>query len=173
MTTQMVLYAIGLDRPGLVSKISTVIHECGGNFEDSRMATLAGDFALIVLFSADDTSIEKIRTKAQKLESELQISTHFRIASQKIDSANSREYAFEATGHDRPGIVSRLSSVLAQNGANVIAMDTSLINMAFVGTPMFRVKGRVQVPKDTEITALRDTLEDICEDMELILEFAL
>ncbi|MBN2339906.1 MAG: glycine cleavage system protein R [Deltaproteobacteria bacterium] len=173
MTTKMVMYAIGPDRPGLVSRLSAVVHNAGGNFEDSRMATLAGDFALLVLFSADDTAITQIQNDVKKIESELEITTHFRKASQKSDAGGTHEYSFEATGHDRPGIVSRLSAVLSQNDVNVISMDTSLVNMAFIGTPMFKIKGKVQTPKGTDIASLRDTLEDVCEDMELVLEFSL
>lgn len=171
MTTQMVLFAIGLDKPGLVSHISSVIHKAGGNFEDSRMTTLAGDFALIVLFRADEEAVRQIKMDCQSLEQELAITTFFRQASQKQAQAPTVNYSFEATGHDRPGIVSRLSSVFSKNGANVVSLDTSLVNMAFVGTPMFKVNGKIQVPATLDIVSLRDLLEDVCDDMELVLEF--
>ena len=37
----LVLTAVGPDRPGLVSEISSMVHGAGANLEDSRMAILA------------------------------------------------------------------------------------------------------------------------------------
>jgi len=63
--TQMVLTAVGPDRPGIVQAISSAIYESGANIEDSRMAVLAGDFALIVLFSGSPDSVEKVRAEVR------------------------------------------------------------------------------------------------------------
>ncbi|HEX3595345.1 MAG TPA: ACT domain-containing protein, partial [Polyangiaceae bacterium] len=66
-----VLTAVGADRPGLVQEISQSILEASGNLEDSRMAVLGGEFALIVLLSADPVAIERLRGVLPKLESQL------------------------------------------------------------------------------------------------------
>ena len=171
MTTQMVLFAIGPDKPGIVSRISSIIHENGGNFEDSRMATLAGDFALIVLFSAYQDAMTAIKKDCASLESLLSIRCEFRTPSPATSSVSTNGWHFEATGHDQPGIVSRLSTAMANAGVSVISMDTSMTNIAFVGTPMFRVRGEISIPESLDAVALRDTLEDVCEDLALVLEF--
>ncbi len=171
MTTQMVLFAIGPDKPGIVSRISSIIHENGGNFEDSRMATLAGDFALIVLFSACQDAMAAIKKDCASLESQLSIRCEFRTPGPAASSVSANHWHFEATGHDQPGIVSRLSTAMANAGVSVISMDTSMINIAFVGTPMFRVRGEISIPKTLDAVVLRDTLEEVCEDMALVLEF--
>ncbi|MBN2530925.1 MAG: hypothetical protein JXR76_31350 [Deltaproteobacteria bacterium] len=171
MTTQMVLFAIGPDRPGLVSRISSIIHDNGGNFEDSRMTTLAGDFALIILFAASADAMAQIQTECAALEGEMAISCHFKKPSEKSKEVVRNTWQFEATGHDRPGIVSRLTTAMAGQGVSVITMDTSMANMAFIGTPMFRIKGELNIPETMDATLLRDNLEEICEDMALVLEF--
>lgn len=171
MNTQMVLFAIGPDKPGLVKEITAVIHESGGNLEDSRMASLAGDFALIVLFSGNNDAIDSVKKRCAQLESKLNITTQFKISTQKTDTGENSDFQFEATGHDQPGIVSRLSQVFADNGANLVSLETSLFNLAFAGTPMFRVNGQVSVPSGADIAKLRELLENVCDDMELLLEF--
>ena len=52
-----VLTAVGRDRPGLVEKISSLLLGAGANLEDSRMAILGGEFALILLFSGTDQAV--------------------------------------------------------------------------------------------------------------------
>jgi glycine cleavage system transcriptional repressor len=45
----IVLTAIGADRPGLVEEVSEFVLARGGSIEDSRMANLQGQFAIITL----------------------------------------------------------------------------------------------------------------------------
>ena len=47
----MVLTAVGPDRPGLVNHLSSFIREADASIEDSRMAILGGEFAMILLIS--------------------------------------------------------------------------------------------------------------------------
>lgn len=44
----MVMTVIGKDRPGLVRSLSKVIEASGGNWEQSRMCRLGGQFAGIL-----------------------------------------------------------------------------------------------------------------------------
>src|SRR5262249_52891249 len=46
------LTATGPDRPGIVAAVTLVLFERGGNLEDSAMARLQGEFAIIVIFSS-------------------------------------------------------------------------------------------------------------------------
>ena len=45
----VVLTAVGPDRPGLVNALASLIRDAGANIEDSRMAILGGEFAVILL----------------------------------------------------------------------------------------------------------------------------
>lgn len=171
MSERYVLFAIGPDKPGLVMKITEAIHQAGANLEDSRMSSLAGDFALIVLFSADASMIKTIKTQFKDLEKSLQVTTHFKLASQKQDKPTGKTYLFETTGHDQPGIVNRISAVLAKDNVNLVSLDTSLANAAFHGTPLFKVAGKITVPESVDVSTLQERLENTCEEMDLLLEF--
>ena len=48
MQKNLVLTVIGPDRPGLVESLSRLVGEHGGNWTQSRMAHLAGQFAGIL-----------------------------------------------------------------------------------------------------------------------------
>jgi len=112
-----------------------------------------------------------IEAGCRALQERLSITTHLKEASAPLTKEKGPVHAFTATGHDQPGIVRRLTQVLAAHGANVVSMDTSLVHLAFHGTPMFKVKGRLSFAPDSDMRALRHQLEDVCEDMELLLEF--
>ena len=48
---KIIVTAIGDDRPGIVSDLSNIITECGGNVEESRMIKLGSEFSVIMLIS--------------------------------------------------------------------------------------------------------------------------
>src|SRR5699024_730803 len=57
--TTYVLTAIGDDRPGLVSALSSVVDDHGGSWVDSSLALLAGKFAGIVLVDVAESRAER------------------------------------------------------------------------------------------------------------------
>ncbi len=59
----LVLTAVGPDRPGLVSEISSMVLSAGANLEDSRMAILGGEFALLVLVSGDEKATGEVAAR--------------------------------------------------------------------------------------------------------------
>ena len=54
MRTSLVLTVIGDDKPGIVEQLSDHVLAAGANWEESRMARLAGKFAGILRVSVDD-----------------------------------------------------------------------------------------------------------------------
>ncbi|MGZ3592030.1 MAG: ACT domain-containing protein, partial [Thermodesulfobacteriota bacterium] len=59
MKTYFILSAVGKDRPGIVSDVSEVIYDCGGNIEDSSMSLLRNHFALLLLFSTEREEVNQ------------------------------------------------------------------------------------------------------------------
>ncbi len=59
--SQLVINAVGPDRPGLVGELTAHFHAAGANILDSRMVNLRGQFAVIVLIEADDAALSKLK----------------------------------------------------------------------------------------------------------------
>ena len=51
---QLIVTAVGDDRPGLVGELTGYLHTAGANILDTRMVNLRGRFAVIVLLEAAD-----------------------------------------------------------------------------------------------------------------------
>ena len=64
-TSQLVLTALGPDRPGIVDTISKYIFKHCGNIEDSRMVVLGSEFAMIMLVTGSADAISAIRQNCQ------------------------------------------------------------------------------------------------------------
>ena len=53
MRTSLVLTIIGDDRPGIVEQLAEEVLDAGANWEESRMARLAGKFAGLLRVSVE------------------------------------------------------------------------------------------------------------------------
>jgi glycine cleavage system transcriptional repressor len=165
-TTHMVLTAVGPDRPGLVRAVSAVIHRAGANLEDSRMAVLAGEFALIVLLSGSDEALHEVRRESARLERELDFSITFRPTARRA-APERRRIRLEVTGADQPGIVHEVGRVLEDLRVNVCSLESRLQPAAFSGVPLFLLQAELEVPGAADLERLQSGLEAVCEAMQL------
>ncbi len=60
---EIVVVAVGIDRPGLVSEVSNVIFELGGNIEDMDQVVMRNVFVMSVFarFDSSNFSLEKFK----------------------------------------------------------------------------------------------------------------
>ena len=70
MASSFVLTIIGPDKPGLVERLSDTVTEHGGNWLESRMAHLGGQFAGILRVSVPESQANDLRAALERLEKE-------------------------------------------------------------------------------------------------------
>ena len=64
---RIIITAIGIDRPGLVNKITSIINQNKGNIENSKMIKIDNQFAIIMDFKTiEDIDIIKTELKSIK-----------------------------------------------------------------------------------------------------------
>lgn len=164
MKEQIVITALGQDRPGLVEELTGAIRAGGGNLADSRMINLRGHFAVVASVEAEGGALEKVRENlravAKRLELSLEISA--KPASQSPEGIPFRLRTYSM---DQPGIVHRVSGHLREVGVNVEEVDTSLESAAFMGAPVFKMEMRITVPKAVQVRELRASLERIGDEL--------
>ena len=117
------LSAIGLDSPGLVSKITTKIFELGGNIIDVEEYCRRDLFSifLIVDFSASINSMEEITATLTAIEDEtglkVSIGTHDEEEISHIDEKNL--HVVTILGVDQPGIIAKVSTFFHRYNINI------------------------------------------------------
>jgi glycine cleavage system regulatory protein len=170
MRSMLVLSVIGADRTGLVQSIAEKISAVGGNWEESRMARLAGQFAGILLVTVDRERSDELVANLRKLESSgLHITVRPTEPTPPAEIA-SIHIRFELTAHDRPGIVHDVSRILAERGLNVEELETEVASAPMSGESMFTARARLRAPAATSLADLRSRLEAL--GGELMLDLA-
>ena len=159
---------IGTDRPGIVEQISDQVLAAGANWEESRMARLAGKFAGVLRVSVDkeraDRLVDDLRALASgDLTVVIELGT-------EAGASSSRALGIEIVGQDRPGIVRDISHVLARRGVNIEELETEVTSAAMSGEPTFRARARVRLPDATSVDDIRAALEAMADNLMVDLE---
>ncbi len=163
-TSQLVMTALGPDRPGIVDTISKYVFEHGGNIEEARMAVLGSEFAMIMQISGSEASMERIRDNTPQLEKEAGVSIVFKKTSPPIKPRTSVPYKITVTCLDHPGVVHRISSLIAAKKINIEAMETTSYEAPVTGSQLFRFEAIVSIPSSSSKSELRKNLERLAEE---------
>lgn len=163
----VVITAVGNDRTGIVNELTDEILKDGGNIQDSRMATLGGAFAIIMLVAGETAAIDKMLTRIPGMESELGLTIVIKQTEPKSRAAHLVPYRADIVSMDHPGIVHDVADFFAQRDINIEDMSTATYAAPHTGTPMFSMHITIAVDADESIADLRDEFQDFCDDLNL------
>jgi glycine cleavage system regulatory protein len=156
----LVFTLIGHDRPGLVEAVAGPVAAHGGNWLESRMAHLAGQFAGIVRVDVPASRVASLIVALEGLKSKgLQLVFHSGPPSESIRTL--KVARLEVIGHDRPGIVSQISRVLAARGVNMEEFASEIRSAPMSGEMLFHATALLSLPGDANMEELRRELEDV------------
>ena len=165
MARALVLTVIGKDRPGLVEALAEVIAKHEGNWDESRMARLAGHFAGVVQVHLPENQAEgfmmALPTLADQGLSVSVVDSDWALI--EVDHRNSLQ--MELVGQDRPGIVREISSKLAALGVSMQDLRTVVESASMSGERMFRADAELVLPAQTSFEHIRAALEQLADDI--------
>jgi glycine cleavage system regulatory protein len=162
MTASLVLTCIGPDKPGLVESLSKTVAAHDANWEKSRMAHLAGQFAGILQITVSQEKATPLIQALRDLDNHgLQITVQESEATQE----SFRSFRLELTGNDQPGIVREVSRVLASRGVNVEELRTECVSAAMSGGTLFQATAQIGVSEDIDVEELREKLEELSNEI--------
>jgi len=156
-----VLTCIGQDRPGLVNAIAEQISAAGGNWLESRLEHLAGQFAGIVLVRVPEDRIPALTAALQSLPG-LSVT----IARGSDEAGPPRTpLVLELLGHDRPGIVRDVTQAITKLGVNIEEFSSSIESAPFTGDEMFRAVLKLSLPEHVSSDEVRRVLERLADEI--------
>ena len=168
MQLPLVMTIIGPDRTGLVESVARTVADHGGNWLESRMCRLGGEFAGILRVEVSAEKKSALLEALQKI-SGLKVIVH--AGETKISAAGARQTKLEIIGQDRPGIVHEISAALARAGVNVEEFSSEVVSGAMSGEQLFKAQARLQLPESCDLLSLRMELEKIAADLLVDVSF--
>jgi glycine cleavage system transcriptional repressor len=152
--TLLAVTVLGHDRPGIIADVTGVLADLGGNLEDSSMTLLRGHFAWTLVVSTAATAEQVIDVLAFLTEQGLVVSV-LPLPEEPDAAPRGGAYVLAVHGGDRPGIVSAVTRVLADEGGNVTDLTTRLAGGLYV------VVAEVELPPGVDLVALGERLSTV------------
>ncbi|MCX9148987.1 MULTISPECIES: glycine cleavage system protein R [Pseudomonas] len=159
----LVLTIIAADKPGLVERIAQNIAAHGGNWLESRMAHMAGQFAGILRVSVPAQNRQALVGALEDL------STHgIRVLVGEGSTGQalaSKPIVMTLVGNDRAGIVREITALLSKQGVNLERLNTDVRPAPMSGDPLFNAEALLQVPSTLSLDKLQECLETLADDL--------
>ena len=164
MNTSIVLTIIAADQPGIIQTVSKTLKKHGGNWTQSSMSSLAGQFAGILLASVPGENTEACLADLHALDSSgLKVTAHG--GSEYTAVEKTATYSLSLIGNDRPGIVHDITTLLANLNVSVQDFETMVEGASMGGGELFRANAELLVPENVDIDDLATELEDLANDL--------
>jgi glycine cleavage system regulatory protein len=167
MQATLVMTVIGKDRTGLVESVAQLVAEHGGNWLESRMCRLGGEFAGIVRVTVPKAQQQILEASLGKLSG---LTIVVRGDEPAQSAATAALVALEVVGQDRPGIVREITRALSAQGINVEELTTECVSAPMSGETLFQAKAKILIPANVALDKLRQTLESSLAGLTVELE---
>ncbi|UVM55566.1 glycine cleavage system protein R [Pseudomonas sp. B21-012] len=159
----LVLTVIAPDKAGQVERIAQCIAEHNGNWLESRMSRMAGQFAGILKIAVPAESYDEL---VEALKALIKHDIRVLIAESGIEpSCTWKPIAMELVGNDRPGIVRDITRLLAEQGVNVERLTTEVRPAPMSSEPLFHADALLAVPLTLSLEVLQGKLEALADDL--------
>ena len=163
MQCYLIMTVLGSDRPGLVSSLADTVTRHGGNWLESRMARLAGQFAGIVRIECPAAAVDDL---LRDLHTPGIPGLTVQAAREAVAAPPTRRtLTVDVLGNDRQGIVRELTTAIATAGGNVEELTTGLESAPMSGQPMFRAHGIISIPENIHPSLLTPAIESLGGDL--------
>jgi glycine cleavage system transcriptional repressor len=166
---RVVVTAFGSDRPGIVAAVTGVLVDHGANLADTAMTNLAGQFAMVLVVDVPgDEATPALEAALEGGTAGLGLTVAVRPLSEPTPGGvapdePSSSWAVSVYGADQPGIVHRVTSLLAEHHANVVDLSTRTIGPA--DAPTYVMLLEVALPEGADATVLERALSALAVDL--------
>lgn len=166
MSQQVVITILGNDQAGIVEDLASRVSSAGGNWLESRMVRLGGEFAGVVRVSIQDEAKDSL---IESLESIDGLKVSFSIGDKDSEVAGETT-TFVVVGQDRTGIVKEISETVSSLAGNIEEMETGTVSAAMSAEAHFIARIVVRLNQNTTKEELQDKLEGLADDLMVDIE---
>lgn len=162
-----VVTAVGADRPGIVASVTKPFVDLGCNLEDTSASILRGHFALMLIVAAPQgTSAEDLeRALAAPAEELGLVITVREIDETHATAVEGERWTVSVYGADKPGIVNRFATLLADKKVNIVDMTTRMTGEP--NEPVYTMLLEVALPPGVIADQLDLELQDLAMDLQV------
>lgn len=159
----MAVTVMGKDRPGIVASVTKVLFDAGCNLEDASSSILRGHFAMtLVVLVPEGLDAPALESALGPVARDLELVATVRAVEEAATDVPAPTHMVSVYGADRPGIVYKVTEVLASNGANITDLTSRVIGSpeepvyalmleVFMGDPQAVERGLQELRRELDV----------------------
>ncbi|GAX20469.1 hypothetical protein FisN_22Hh037 [Fistulifera solaris] len=140
-STDLIINAVGKDRLGIVSDITGMVIDAGGNVGDSQAAKLGPHFSLMMMVSVPTEELTNLQSRLQSMPDMNATVFESKLGSSQFTPQIGYSAYFTLEGADHPGIVHKITAALAKAGLSIDKMETDQEIAPYGGSMLFKMRG--------------------------------
>ncbi|MGD9808915.1 MAG: glycine cleavage system protein R [Deferribacterales bacterium] len=118
---------IAADRPGIVAGVSKVFYENNFNIEDSSSTLLQGFFsAIFIVKCKEGRTATEVKTLFSGFENGMDVEVYVQEMQDTVPKPEGEHYVVSVYGSDKPGIVNKIASYMAEKKINIMDLQTKV-----------------------------------------------
>ena len=164
-TEKIIITVFAKDRPGIIRSLSDTVLANKGNWLESSLSRLCGQFTGIVHIAVESGNKPKLINALEALSGEAIEVTVQNAEGVKTDDIEVNGLQILVEANDRPGIVKEIAEALTAENVNVDNIDTERESASMAGYPIFRAHLFLAMPEDLSEDDLEDILEGVSDDV--------
>jgi len=125
MTNWYMLTLVGKDQPGIVAKVTSALFEAGCNLGETSMIRLGDNFTVMMLVQSE-AGEARLRDVLAPVLSALSLVLHIDAVQAGLHQRPVPDVRILVHGADRVGIVSRVTSLAAEAGLNILDLESDV-----------------------------------------------
>ena len=168
MRKNLVMTVTGNDKVGIVEEVTGFVLSVGGNVDSSKMARLAGEFAMLMLVSIPAERYEEFQQGVDGLRKR-----DYEIATRETKRGFSKRFTgwssfeIQVRGADHEGIIHEITHHLAEEGISIETMDTGMEPAPMSGGFMFTMTAVVMAPPALDLETVREDLKYVGDQLNV------
>jgi len=116
----------GKDQPGIVARVTTVLFEAGCHLGETSMIRLGGNFSMMLMLRSEKQQSE-IEQELTLVATDMGLHVHLDVIEGSLHQHRIPDVRVTVHGADRAGIVSRVTTSLAEAGLNILDLESDVI----------------------------------------------
>lgn len=125
MSTWTMLTLVGSDRPGIVARVTRALYGAGSNLGEASMIRLGGNFT-IMLMVGGERSCDQLQETLAPVAEELGLRMHLDPIHGGLHQHLVPNIQVRVAGADRAGIVADVTEILAEQGFNILELESDV-----------------------------------------------
>ncbi|MCK5810304.1 MAG: ACT domain protein [Cocleimonas sp.] len=169
MQSSLIITLLGTDRSGLVKSLSEIVKNHKGNWQESRMIRMDGQFAGLALVSLDAEEVETLSQALSTLQSEdLQIL----IKQSESLPATEKTVSIELLGSDRQGIIHDITQQLSALNVNIEKLQSEQRIAPMSNEALFYAELELGLPVDVTESDIQQAFEAVSDSLMVDVTFS-